>query len=93
MATITLKVLEPNSNVGTMIQLNPNKLTTGYGYLAHILLFIMKNRIKNLVRKVLIVLAVKGLLSPWFREIPQCWQIVCRLCTSQPHARTWAESF
>ena len=34
----------------------------------------MKNRIKNLVRKVLIVLAVKGLLSPWFREILQCWQ-------------------
>lgn len=33
MATITLKVLEPNSNVGTMINLNPNKLTTGYGYI------------------------------------------------------------
>ena len=68
-------------------------LTTGCGYLAHILLFIMKNRIKNLVRKVLIVLAVKGLLSPWFREILQCWQIVCRWCTSWLHAQTWEENF
>ena len=31
--SITLKVLEPNTNVGNVIHMNASKLTTGYAYI------------------------------------------------------------